>query len=243
MLRRGFLLGLSSVAFALAGCGSRPRTVAYRFTLEVETPEGLRTGSNLLEVGISFNDGPLGGIAQTALSVGVGGEATVVDLGPRGLLFCLLSSDDDRERSLDQDAMFGAMFPQRAPPGVYADDLERTRALLRTPYGRHVDQVNAEKPTVVVPIGRLPRLVRFRDLADPFSVETVDPLDLAATYGPGVRLVGATMTITEGKATWGIEKILPWVMNLAGSIGKDMKIPFGHPLRQINDGSFRRRWS
>lgn len=240
MLRRGFLLGLSSAAFALAGCGSRPRTVAYRFTLEVETPEGLRTGSNLLQVGISFNDGPLGGIAQTALSVGVGGEATVVDLGPRGLLFCLLSSDDDRERSLEQDAMFGAMFPQRAPPGVYANDLERDRALLKTPYSQHVDQINAAKPTVAVPIGRLPRLVRFRDLADPFSVETVDPRDLAATYGPGVRLVGATMTITEGKATRGIEKILPWVSTLVGSIGKNSKLPYNHPLNEIMGGSFRR---
>ncbi len=243
MLRRGFLLGLPSLALALAGCGSRPRNVVYRFTLEVETPEGIRTGSTLLELGISENDGLLKGLSPAALSVWVGGEATVVDLGPRGLLFCLLSRDVDRKGSLDQDAMFGAMFPQRAPPGVYANDLERDRALLRTPYWRHVDQVNAEKPTVVVPIGRLPRLVRFRDLADPFSVETVDPHDLAATFGPGVRLVGATMTITEGKATRGIEKILSWVTKLEGAIGKEIKADYWSPLGQINDGSFRRRWS
>lgn len=234
---------VSGLALTLAGCGSRSREVAYRFTLEVETPEGIRTGSNILEVGIGFNDGLLGGIAQTALSVGVSGEATVVDLGPRGLLFCLLSFDTDRHGSLDQDAMFGAMFPQRAPPGVYANERERDAALLRTPYSRHIDQIKATKPKTAVPIDRLPRLVRFRDLSDPFSVETVDPKDLAASFGPGVRLVGATIEITEGMPTRGIEKILPWVVKLEGAIGKEIKADYWSPLGQINDGSFRRRWS
>lgn len=241
MPRRSFLVG--GLGFLLAGCGSRPRTVAYRFTLEVETPEGLRIGSNLLEVGISENDGLLSGLSPAALYVAVSGEATVVDLGARGLLFCLLSSDDDRKGSLDQDAMFGALFPERPPPGTYAHQRERDLALSKMPYRAHVDRVNAEKPTVAVPIERLPRLVRFRDLSDPFSVETVDPRDLAAAFGPGVRLVGATVAITEGKPTRGIEKILPWVVKLEGSIGRNMNIPFRHPLRQINDGSFRRRWS
>jgi hypothetical protein len=31
MSRRGFLLGLPGLALALAGCGSRPRTLVYRF--------------------------------------------------------------------------------------------------------------------------------------------------------------------------------------------------------------------
>ncbi len=234
---------VSGLALTLAGCGSRSREVAYRFTLEVETPEGIRTGSNILEVGIGFNDGLLGGIAQTALSVGVSGEATVVDLGTLGLLFSLLSSDTDRNGSLDQDAMFGALFPQKPPPGNYASERERDAALLRTPYSRHIDQIKATKPKTAVPIDRLPRLVRFRDLSDPLSVETVDPKDLAASFGPGVRLVGATVEITEGKPTRGIEKSLPWVVKLAGSIGKNLNIPFSHPLRQINDGSFRRHWS
>jgi hypothetical protein len=241
MPRRSFLVG--GLGFLLAGCGSRPRDVTYRFTLEVETPEGRRIGSNLLEVGISFNDGPLGGLAQTALSVGVSGEATVVDLGARGLLFCLLSRDIDRKGSLDQDAMFGAVFPERPPPGIYADQRERDLALSKMPYRNHVDRVKAEKPTVAVPIERLPRLVRFRDLSDPLSVETVDPRDLATVFGPGVRLVGATVAITEGKPTRGIEKILPWVLKLEGSIGKNVKADYWSPLGQINDGSFRRRWS
>ncbi len=232
---------VSGLALTLAGCGSRSREIAYRFTLEVETPEGIRTGSNILEVGIGFNDGFLGGIAQTALSVGVSGEATVVDLGSHGLLFCLLSREGARHGSLDQDAMFGALFPQKPPPGNYANERERDAALLRTPYSRHIDQIKATKPKTAVPIDRLPRLVRFRDLSDPFSVETVDPRNLAAVFGPGVRLVGATVEITEGKPTRGIEKILPWVMKLSGSIGKDLKLDYWHPLNQINDGSFWRR--
>jgi hypothetical protein len=135
------------------------------------------------------------------------------------------------------------VFPERPPPGIYADQRERDLALSKMPYRNHVDRVKAEKPTVAVPIERLPRLVRFRDLSDPLSVETVDPRDLATVFGPGVRLVGATVAITEGKPTRGIEKILPWVLKLEGSIGKNVKADYWSPLGQINDGSFRRRWS
>lgn len=239
MLRRDFLA--AAIAATLGGCGSRSREIVYRFTLEVETPEGIRTGSSLLEVGFSFNDGPLGGVSPNAFGAGVGGEATIVDLGERGLLFCLLSADHDRPGSLDQDSMISTLFAYWAPPGKYANDKAREAAYLKMPYSRHIDEIAAAKPRVEVPIARLPRLVRFRDTADRFSLETVDPRDLAATYGPGVRLVRAGVEVTEGKPTRGIEKILPWAMQLNGSIGRDLGIPFTHPLRNINDASFWRR--
>jgi hypothetical protein len=42
------LLAAASVA-SLSGCGSGPRTIRYRLILEVETPEGTKTGSGVIQ--------------------------------------------------------------------------------------------------------------------------------------------------------------------------------------------------
>jgi len=54
-------------------------------------------------------------------------------------------------------------------------------------------------------------LVRFANLNDPTSAVLVDPRDLAASFGPGVRFKGATVEITDDPITKGIEARLPWL--------------------------------
>jgi hypothetical protein len=69
----------------------------------------------------------------------------------------------------------------------------------------------------------LPLLVRFRDISDPKTVEKVDPANLAASFGAGVKLTRATIeTVPSGywpfnlfgiggsPVTRGIEARLPW---------------------------------
>ena len=53
-------------------------------------------------------------------------------------------------------------------------------------------------------------MVRFRDPADPKSVEQVDPVDFAKTFGPGYRLKALTVQITNEPVTTGIEKRFFW---------------------------------
>ncbi len=52
-------------------------------------------------------------------------------------------------------------------------------------------------------------LVRFRNIRDPSSVETVDPDNLAKSFGAGVRLKRITVQITDDPVTSGIDKRLP----------------------------------
>ncbi|HBM06154.1 MAG TPA: hypothetical protein DD369_11230, partial [Erythrobacter sp.] len=59
-----------------------------------------------------------------------------------------------------------------------------------------------------------PMLVTFGDLDDPASVERVDPDDLAATFGEGVRLKRITVQITDDPVTSGIEQRLGWLGNI-----------------------------
>lgn len=93
-LRRLAKVGLAGIALSLiAGCGDRLPTYRYRLTVEVETPEGLRIGSSVIEVrthkGAAF-PGPEAATAQ----VQVRGEAVAVDLGYRGVVFALLTGPD-----------------------------------------------------------------------------------------------------------------------------------------------------
>jgi hypothetical protein len=61
--------------------------------------------------------------------------------------------------------------------------------------------------------------VRFRDINDPNTVERVDPNNLAASFGPGVRLTRATIEITDAPVTTGIEKELEWLRAVANTRG------------------------
>ena len=57
-------------------------------------------------------------------------------------------------------------------------------------------------------------LVTFGDLSDPTSVEEIDPDDLAATFGEGVRLRRMTVQMTDDPVTSGIEQRLGWLGNI-----------------------------
>ena len=55
-------------------------------------------------------------------------------------------------------------------------------------------------------------LVTFADIADPTSVARVDPNDLAASFGGGVRLKAMTLEITRAEVTDGVvDALLTWL--------------------------------
>ena len=80
-------------------------------------------------------------------------------------------------------------------------------------YDAYVDTLMRRKPKTDVPLKELPMLIRFRNVADPATVERVDPNNLAASFGPGVVLTRATLEITDDPVTTGIVKRLPWLAN------------------------------
>jgi hypothetical protein len=226
MQRRAVLVKLVAAAalIPLAGCNSTPRKIHYRLTLDVEAPEGLRSGSSVVQVVMNYNDGLLKGMGNL-VNPTFQGEATVVDLGNRGLLFCLLTADSQRSLSArDPSYLVSSMLPNQ-------DRTERLTSFY--------DSLIQHKPKADVPLGKLPLLVRFRDVNDPKTAERVYPSNLAANFGQGVKLVRATIEITDAPVTMGIEKRLSWIADLNGSIGKNMALPYRNLLNEVSDGSFR----
>lgn len=211
-----------SIAFAVAlavlalgwlvldGSTTRPRIVRSRLTLVVETPEGERSGSSVTQLTTYFP----GGLTRAqgwAITVQLVGEAAVVDLGQRGLLFATLREQTNLTFSGGGSTGGGynaglTPFPQEKFRGDY-----RANASTNDQYSAYLDDLNRLKPKAVLPIEYVPVLVRFTNPNDPKSVTLLDPLDLAPNFGAGVIFKSATIEITDDPITEGIETRLPWL--------------------------------
>jgi hypothetical protein len=188
------------------GSTMRTRTLRSRLTLVVETPEGERSSSSVSQTTISFPGGLIRALGY-AISEKLTGEAVVVDLGSHGLLFTAFET----ERSLARGEMANynaslATFPQEKFRGKSREDMSTNDR-----YAAYLDELNRLKPEGDVPLKSLPVLVRFRDPHDPTSVQLVDPLNVAASFGPGVMLKRVFVEITDDPITNGIEARLPWL--------------------------------
>jgi hypothetical protein len=192
--------------FVLDGSTTRPRTIRSRLTIVVDTPEGQRSGSSVSQLTISFP----GGLTRAqgwGLTERLVGEAVVVDLGPRGLLFSTFERRSILTRS-GGDAYNAALtpFPQEAFRAEYP-----STASADEQYVAYLDEICRRKPKATLKLEDVPALVRFGNLEDPTTVALVDPADLAASFGPGVYLKRATVEITDDPITHGIEARLPWL--------------------------------
>ena len=168
----------------------------YKMTVAIQTPEGVKTGSAVREVYVK--SGP-GLFTDSTPKVTIKGEAVVIDLGPRGLIFALLRGD---KMGVDygQNVFLRTIGPNE---GAGSTTPEGVRYFNSLPVGTSLDLTDNAQ--------RLPMLVRFKDINDPKSVERVDPSNLAAIYGEGVSLKSVTIEITDEPITTGIEKYLSWL--------------------------------
>jgi hypothetical protein len=226
------------------GGGKIYPTYRYRLTVEVDTPEGLKTGSSVIEVATS-KGGDYAIPSPRALSYKVHGEAVTVDLGKRGLMFALLRS----ERLNDWAAAGLELVAPPTPDSVETDDeygYRRARALaLVGPQllPRNEDAKGNPSFERSAPPTAYPMLVRFGDITNPRTVAKVDPDALGKSFGKGVTLRKITVERTEDAVTSGIEKRLAWLPSQSGSLVKYPSMtPIGEiPSEQmVNEGDFQR---
>ena len=168
----------------------------YRMTVEVETPEGVRTGSSVIAV--TQSEGPAGGDpARSQTYRKIRGEAVAVGLPGGKTLFALLRSESDIEWA--ETVVLMAAPPSSHEPG--GPSFEGAVEVRRTFPGN----VRLKERS------GYPMLVTFADVSDPTSVELVDPDDLAASFGEGVKLKRITVELTDDPVTTGIEEQLAWL--------------------------------
>lgn len=71
---------------------------------------------------------------------------------------------------------------------------------------------NRARGVITVPDYQFPMMVTFDDITKPETVREVDPADLLAVFGEGVRLKAVTLEITVEAVTEGrVERVLGWM--------------------------------
>lgn len=203
-MKGGCMFWLVAASLALAGCGLiyPSESMRYRMTVVIDTPDGERSGSSVIEASIS--QGPSFGPDAPGISHGLKGEAIAVELPGGKVMFALLAPQDGSdptgyhvylfERAVKRDPALAAQFD----PTVLGDWRQFWPEVRRRKLGIELRQPD------------YPMLVTFGDMGDPTSVKLVDPDDLAATFGEGVSLKRITVQITDDPVTTGIEQRLGW---------------------------------
>lgn len=241
--RRFFLAGVSAVTgLALTGCEKLKKTVEdtailltpnkgskrwpnyrYRLTVEVDTPEGVKSGSTVIEVETAMS-GPNNIPTPGSLYRTARGEAVTVDLGTRGLLFALIQSEWAANALMSTVTHLTPDEMRNLPEGTSEFEILMKR-LMAVPYEqerplpRYI-QFGVVPPALSGPPNGYPILVRFDDPALPKTVELVDADNLAASFGKGVQLRSVTVARTETAMTSGIVNRLPWLKTLRGGLAK-----------------------
>lgn len=166
-----------------------------RMTIVVDTSTGDVSGSSVTEVANRKTDGVFALMETRGVHSYVTGEAVVVEVQSGRYMFALLEPVS-LDGSWKRDAAHW-VYPAFGL-GQETDPMERTfenamRQLRRQLY---------DQPVPLPPDG-WPLMVTFDDLSDPATVRKVDPLDLAATFGPGVKLRAVTLELTNAPITSG----------------------------------------
>lgn len=215
------MLGLvaGGAAALLAGCGSTER-YRYKMTVEVETPQGPRSGYAVREIVIRTPPSiPMLGEHRTGF--GVIGEAVAVDIAPGKVLFALMTGANGSHDYAGRDVNF--MFKELTS-GKKGDAIE----------------LWPKKPTTRRPIiaEPMPILVTFRDVSDPTTAEHVEPGALEQTFGPGVILKKIEVSLVDQAITTGIDKRLNWI-NDQSVVGRDTWLNLPYESRQAVAGMRR----
>lgn len=210
MARRGVLGLLAGAAtFLLTACGRSPGTLRCRVTIEVETPQGLKTGFSVVEnrnwkpPSMSFGVLSSGGASTY-------GEAPTVDLGNGRVLFAPLH-DPNYSRRIYQMLMNMLRYDDLDPP--------LSRRYKSGEWPESYTEATDLESFAVIQRKDYPMLVTFGDLADPTSVKEVNPDNLAGTFGSGYRLKRITAQVTDEDITMEFEELFPAIANFKKTFG------------------------
>lgn len=221
-------------------------TYRYKMTVEVNTPEGVRTGSAVREITARDNTGQIRGGMRGLCGFDAKGEAVVVDLGARGGVFAVMTQGGS------SDYVWNVLF--RTLPRTDKKGGECLKEGIR--YYANLEAKGE------VPLRALPMMVTFADRSDPTSVQYVYGVEaygrkmpddwrvkednFEKLFGKGVSLRRVTIEMTDEPVTEGnIEKTLGWFQR--PNLGKQLGLKFYNPTKPgpenyLTNFDFKRRY-
>lgn len=199
-----FAVFFAATAFAVsAATENKIYKWRYKITVSVDTPDGIKTGSAVRETTVVVSPYPLDTKRPYRTKISTKGEAAVVDLGTRGVMFALVDVDDHW-------LVFQA-FPSPDPPLTSAG----IEFYAKLPVGSE-SVLSPQRPP------GYPKLVTFSDPLDPSSVTPVQVWErnklgcfdlkedrIEKYFGSGISLRNISVSIVSDDLTTGVDKYLP----------------------------------
>jgi hypothetical protein len=213
-------LTVIALTLALTACSGPVYSYRYRLTIEVETPDGLKSGSSVIETSIEDRSDTWGPPSARGLIIRTKGEAAFVDLGQGRHVIALLATGPTAQGDPDFSGPVPRVFKVRNV----------------AEYGR----LNQQKGRFPVPIDLIPTFVTFDDLNDPTTASVVRPDEFEKTFGHGTRFKHAWVEMTNDPLTDEIETKLAGIVAKLREAAKTSRIErFGDPFR-VNLGHIKR---
>ncbi|MEZ4104302.1 MAG: hypothetical protein R3B60_03370 [Candidatus Paceibacterota bacterium] len=215
-------------------------TYKYRMTVEVETPEGIKSGSSVIEVRTEqwpeWISGLSGGNTENSY---VTGESVFVDLGDEKNIVVLLAAGSY--------AQIENAIVYLAPQAFLNVGFPESSSGLKSIWASRLSKMTSEKIEVRPEL--VPTMVSFQDLDDPKSVQLIYAADryevvnkqgwreyprkvvindFNTKFGDGYELKGVWLELTDDPITKGLEEKLLW-WNNSGRPASEM-------LESLRDG-------
>lgn len=198
MRRRDFTAILIST-FSLTGCWGNTYAWNQKLTVNVMTPDGIKSGSAVTQVTAKVGGQSL--LSQAVVSYKVTGEATMVDLGNGKFVFALLSSGGEY---VPTEYWAAKAFHQQLVQNFGYGTEEKLAELF--------DKFQTFRGSKTLAQSDYPLLVTFTDTNDPKSVKEVKPANFPGLFGTGYVLKSIALEITNDSVTTGsMEKLIGWL--------------------------------
>lgn len=163
-----------------------PSTWNYIITVEVDTPDGVKSGYAVRQLRARFSPQVLP--EMHSVDYKVYGEAVIVDLGEYGTLFARISVNPYYE--------FFEAFPSPYGKSSHRKSLKHYKSLKLGSKG----EVTKTLPPFNV----------FENSNDAKSIKSVPKQRFEETFGQGVKLKRVLLELTSEKVTWGaVDQVLP----------------------------------
>ncbi|WP_338426390.1 hypothetical protein [Sphingopyxis kveilinensis] len=218
---RSLLFAIALTVLSACGVVETGPNYRYRLTIEIETPQGLRTGSSVIAVKC--------GIVRLSAMGGSGcharGEAVTVDMPDGQTLFALLRGKDDPD--LANYLASSPVMPRSAKADSHDRDEQWRRRAEFLAQPRQIPRTVKGGPSGRESVDNYPMMILFEDNKDPAGVKIVEPDRLELGFGYPASINSITVQLTEAPVTRRLHNKISWIN---GSMIKDQsywqKLPY-----------------
>lgn len=191
----------------------------FRLAIEVDTPDGPKIASSVLEVyqsNVSWGLPEARGLRQS-----LKGEAVFLDLGHGKHVIMLLAHGANAQDQSKIIRLPGIAFRAAGKPA-------------------HWSQLATLTGKVALEGENVPTLVTFVNLNDPKTAHVVTPDAFESVFGTGYRFKRSWIEMTNDSTTWRIDKSVPLIKRLSVKTKEMQLMHLGDPFR-ARLGQFIRR--